>query len=208
MKTSSKIIVGVVALAVAVFALLGFLSSHSGTPATDNGPSAGFSQSNPGQFEEGAQIGSVGDRYYSGTLSASQFQDQGSYHNTSGRDQFVKMLILHTTGTASSTQTLTAGTSTSATFNGFSVPSTVKSFLNVTVATSTVATTTNSIQGIGAPSGDGAGVVRLADGDYFNFGLYQTYGTKCTGSVCETATSTNRGFDVRYVLEVLQPVSY
>lgn len=203
MTTSKTVFLsGVVALAVAIAAFFGLPF------VAPSAPSAGYSQSNPGEFPEGAKLGTTGSRFYSGTLKASQGQGQASYRNTSGKDQYIDLLGLRTTGTASTTQTLTAGTSTSATFNSFSVPSTVKKFINVALATTSAATTTNSVQGPGAGTGDGSGLVRLADGEYFNFGLYQTYGTACSGSVCEAATSTNRGFDVRYFFRVLQPESY
>ncbi len=132
--------------------------------------------------------------------------DNFVYTNRSGRAQYVDLLALRTSGTASSTFTLVAGTSTSATaWNGFSVPSNLKSFLSATLATSSTATSTNSIQGNGAPSGSGAGVAYLAAGESLIVGLYQTYGNACTGAVCETATSTNRGFNVSGILRILTP---
>lgn len=198
MTTSKRNIfaLGVVALVVVIGAFFGLPSLFTSQSA------AGYSQSDVGKFEEGAQLGTTGSRYYSGVIKAGN--DQVSYRNTSGKDQYVDLAILRTTGTASTTQTLTAGTSTSATFNGFSVPSNIKSLVNAIVATSSVATTTDSVNGYGAAEG----TVRLADGDYLNIGVYQTFGNQCTGAVCETATSTNRGYDVRYVIRVLQPESY
>lgn len=132
--------------------------------------------------------------------------DNFVYTNKSGKVQYVDLLALHTSSVASSTQTLTAGTSTSATaWNGFSVPQTLKSFFNITVATSSIATTTNSIQGSGATTGSGAGVAYLGIGESLIVGVYQTFGNKCTGALCETATSTNRGYTVSGFLRILTP---
>lgn len=201
--TTSKVVLvsGVVALAVAVAAFFGL--SHA-IPAS--APSAGYTQSNLGEFPEGAKLGDAGVRNVAISIPAGS--DQFAYHNTSGRTQYVSVPALSTTGTASTTFTVTAGTSTAATFNGFTVQSgaqSVKALLNAFIATSSVATTTNSLQGPGAQTGQGAGVIALPDGGYLNVGIYQTYATQCTGSVCETATSTNRGFNVTGFLTVYQP---
>jgi len=200
MKLSTVLVSGVVALAVAFLSIFGF---HYFAPASSTSTSLGYSQSDIGKFPEGAQIGDIGSRYYALSLPAGV--NQGSYRNTSGHVQYVDLAILHTDGVASSTFILTAGTSTAATFNSFSVQSNTNSLLKMTLATSSAATTTNSVGGLGERSGSGGGVAVLNDGDYLNYGLYQTYGSPCDGSLCEAATSTNRGFNVTGVLRVLQP---
>lgn len=186
---------GVVALVVAVIACFAIFNSVA--------PSAGYSQSDVGKFPEGVENGGVGTRYY--PISLVGVNSQGSYCNKSGRVQYVDLAVLRTTGIASSTFTLTAGTSTASSFNQFSVAGTIKALLNTVLATSTVATTTNSMQGPGATTGDGSGVVALANNACFNYGIYQTYGTACSGSVCETATSSNRGFNIAGYFRVIQP---
>lgn len=201
MKTLLTVIVsGVVALAVAVGVIF------YAAPAS---PSAGYTQSDVAKFEEGAQIGAAGQRYYA--IDIATGTAQVSYRNTSGRGQYVPLLTLHTTGIASSTFTLTAGTSTSSTFNGFSLRANNKSLINQSISTSSAATTTSNLaafQQTAVTTGGSPGLVYLADGEYVNIGLYQPYGTFCDGSTakgaCETATSTNRGFNVKGILEVLQ----
>lgn len=197
MKHTLVVIVsGLVALAVSVLAP--FLVPQASPP------SAGFTQSNVGEFPEGAKIGDVGVRNVAVSIPAGQ--SQFAYCNRSGRVQYVPTAVLRTTGTASTTQTLTAGTSTATTFNSFSVPVNVKSLINLTIATSGIATTTNSMQGAGATVGNGAGVATLADGVCLNVGIYQTYAQSCVGNgLCEPATSTARGFNVLGYIEVVQP---
>jgi hypothetical protein len=60
----------------------------------------------------------------------------------------------------------------------------------ILLATSIVATSTNSFAASAQSKGDG--VVKVADGSYF-IGYIQAF---CIGSgTCENATSTNRGFN-------------
>lgn len=193
----SALVSGVVALAVAV----GFYVTQKTPAPIQTDQSAGYTQSDNGKFPEGAQIGDMGVATKAFTIGAGV--DQVSYRNTSGRVQYVDLVVAKTSGTASSTFTITSGTSTAATFNGFSVPYTVKTLLNFRMATSSLATTTNSIDGAGSVPGTG-GVATLQDGEYLNVGIYQTFGTKCTGSLCETSTSTNRGFNVSGFIRVTQ----
>lgn len=202
MKTSFVVsLAGGVALAVAV--VVSALFYFTTLPGAEE-PRAGLTQSNVGEFPEGVLIGQVAQRYYTVSLPAGIAQ--ASYRNTSGRTQFVDLANLTTNGIASSTQTITVGTSTSATFNGYSVPPNVKTLLNCTLATSTPSNTNaNSTHGTCAVASTG-GVVRLADGEYLNIGLYQTFGNVCTGALCETSTSTNRGFTVSGFIRVLQAV--
>lgn len=202
MSTFKTVLVSVgLAVAVSVIAAVGFVSSIYQKAPGDS--QVGYQQGNPGEFPEGALIGQLGVRGFAFSIPAGQ--NQTSYRNTSGRRQYVDLLVMRTTGTASSTVTLTAGTSTSSTFNSFLVQSSHKSLLNVALSTSTTATSTNSVQGLGAPTGaPGAGVAKLEDGEYLNIGFYETYGYPCNGATCESATSSARGYNVDGIFRVLQ----
>lgn len=102
--------------------------------------------------------------------------------------------------TASSSYTLDIATSTIEHIADFSNPwsSIIDSY---TIATSTVGSqqTINSIKNAGT---NGVNVVPVADGKYVSVLLSERYNNPgCTGSVCETATSTRRGFDIQAVID-------
>jgi hypothetical protein len=70
-----------------------------------------------------------------------------------------------------------------------------------TIATSTIGSqqVINSIKNAGT---NGVNVVPVANGAYVSVLLSERYNNPgCTGSVCETATSTKRGFDVQVVID-------
>lgn len=194
----SALIAFIVAVVVAVVAV----SSFTDGTATPSEPAAGASQSAPGEFPEGALLGNAFSKYVTGTIGAGE--NQTAYRNTSGRTQYVDLATVRTTGTASTTQRITVGKSTSSTIANFTAATFAESSLiNYVLATSSAATTTASVQGSAAV--DRAGVIALADGEYLIFALTQTFlQGNCSGSVCETATSTNRGFNLEVMARVLQ----
>lgn len=202
MSTLQKFLVGIVVVVAVALFLFTYVLPSGETPAV-NEPTTGLSQSDVGKFPEGVQAGDGVIRIYKGTIGAGV--NQVAYRNRSGRTQYADLLALTTSGTASTTQTLTAGTSTSSSFDSFSVPTSVKSFLNYNIPTSTPAFTVNNLNGnADVTSGFGSGLIAIPDGAYLHLGFYQSYGNACTGSVCEAATSTNRGFNVDYLLRILQ----
>lgn len=70
----------------------------------------------------------------------------------------------------------------------------------VTLATSTTATTTSSTYAAQANLGNGS--ILVPDGSTVFGYIQQTFATKCTGSLCETATSTNRGFNPKFKIRL------
>lgn len=198
MNFQNGIIAGIVSVVVAL------VTVFAATPAapTPVNNTVGVSQTNVGEFPEGALIGDAFVKVVTGTIPAGS--NQASFRNTTGKTVYVDQVIVRTTGTASTTQRISVGSGSSATIADFTLPTyALSSLLNYVLATSSAATTTSSVHGAGAT--DRAGVIAVADGDYINIALTQTFVQgNCSGSVCETATSTNRGFNLEYLIRVLQ----
>lgn len=123
------------------------------------------------------------------------------YTNNSGRDVMADFaaITIPTGQTSSTTYQMnvfaTTSTSIPATQDYTALAEGRRFLINVLVATSSTATTTNSI--FAASTGKGNGAVLVASGSSI-FGYIQNLalgggGPVCTGSVCETATSSNRG---------------
>jgi hypothetical protein len=130
----------------------------------------------------------------SGTIALGS--NQASWRNTTGRTVYVDLAFLATSGVASSSYKFYVATSTSATISSdFTAP--YSSLVNgFTIATSSVATTTSSIES----HLSGSAVVPVASGQYVNIQVQAANGAVCNGVICETATSTNRGFTVAWYL--------
>jgi len=121
--------------------------------------------------------------------------------NRTGTDVFVDYGSLITSGTASTSYRvfMFATTSTSvASTNDFTL---ISAALNTDIirawplATSTTATTTDTVYAINDGINDGM-PTRIRNGQSVIVYLQSTFFGPCSGSVCETATSTNRGFNV------------
>lgn len=164
-------------------------------------------------FTDGVSFGDPGvtEQWFTKKIEP-EVDDFAVYHNTSGKDAVVDYgeINIITGETASSTYKLWLIASTSS-----SVPTTMdyatvgglssdKNGLikGISIATSTTATTTSSVYA--AATGAGNGAVIVPNGSYLLF-FMQRDTSRCAGnagSVCEAATSTNRGFNPRVNLRV------
>lgn len=138
-------------------------------------------------------------------LSLDAGEDQASYRNTSGHSEIVDYSNFTTDGTASSSFRVIAVATTSSSFadaHDFLAPVYAdlagSKMFDVTIATSTTATTTNSIMRTAMNDGSSDGSILLKNLEYLILYLQRgdtscpTSGTDTGG--CEAATSTNRGF--------------
>lgn len=190
----NSILAGLGVAAVIIASYFIGVAGKSTVTAVDNvgGQRAGLQE-----FTDGAKLGSQTTRWYSGTIPASDNQE--FWYNNTGKTVYVDLAEMITTGTASSTYDFFVGTTTSASLSSdFTDPfSTLIHDFNL--ATSTTIRAINSIKDAGT---NGRSVIPVAAGEYVFFTFQQTFDNACTGSVCETATSTNRGFNVNWNLRI------
>lgn len=193
MDNSNGKFVGVAAVAIAVIALA--ISIFGGAPAPTNNENVAGERAGLQEFFDGIKAGEIGSKWVSETL-APLANNVLLYRNTSGRDVIIDYgEVIYPTGqTASTTYTVSIFATTSAsivsTQNYTALAEGRRSMIQTNVATSSTATTTNSVS-------NGNGAVLVASDSYV-FGYIQNLptgggGAVCTGSVCETATSSNRG---------------
>jgi hypothetical protein len=199
----NKKILGILGgLVVALIAVLVVLSGHS-TPAP---APVGGDVRNPGDSSpQGIQLGDlpVTVNWASGKIAAKS--NTATWINTTGKVAYVDLLNLSTDGTASTTYTFYAYATTTAvrTLYDFVPPAEVTSAAGLTrmlingtiLGTSTIATSTSNFDGSTFPR-----VIRVPAGSRVNILLTQRYTTPCTGVQCETATSSNRGFNIQWRL--------
>lgn len=195
-------------VAVAVAILLGFLfsgSSQVSQPTTDlkvKGERAGVQN-----FADGATLGDVTELWYAGTLE-SQGDQAVIFRNTSGKTVFADFASVNLTGsdTASSSMkvsifaTTTSSVPNTQDFTALVATSTamIDSYI---VATSTTATTTNSV--LAAVQAKGNGAVIIPNDWYVLFYMQTNSSVGCSNAgTCETATSTVRGFNPKYKLRI------
>lgn len=192
---NKKTLLGLVALvAVGLLFLVG--SSPSSAPVVEN--SVGGVSQEIDFYVNGVGFGPDFATFsQSGTIGSGR--NSGSWENKTGRTVYVDLSTMTTTGTASSSSIVygyASSTLPSTTYD-FTAPAsanrmTIGAF---SIATSSVATTTSSIEK--APAGK---VISVPDGWYLIFLLRQdttNASIACAAAgLCETATSTNRGFNV------------
>ncbi len=163
---------------------------------------------------------------FGGVIGAGQ--NQAYWLNDTGREAYVSIFVKPVATTtssntispiASSTMQIVAGTSTAATIANYTAPSslTTASLLYWKLATSTAAKTltASSTESGFAPSTAPNRRVRVGPGEYLNIAILAqasvdtdqigTPTATCGNLNCETATSTNRGFDLRYILSIWTP---
>lgn len=198
-------------ITVVIAALVGFgaaaISIHSSSPTLGTGAT----NTNIDAYANGLQVGNVVTRYVGGQIPAQQ--NQGSYCNKTGRTAWVDLVLASTDGTASSTYHIIVGTSTAATITDFATPSfNNESLIAFPLATSSTATTTsNEIGSGGAVISKQVQATTIADGQCLNIALEQgnvataapSAGCASSGGVCESATSTKRGFNINWVARIL-----
>lgn len=206
MTTAQKIINGLLAIGLVVVA--GYASIKpipASQPAPQAGATGGIYQALPWTFGSGIKLGDVNQNWLP-TVTLTNGQDQVGYTNTSGKDILVDygevQMIANGAGLniASSTFRVTMFATTTAVVpdnQDFTTVSASSTALIIGVwATSTQATTTNSVQNVTL---GGQGTVRVPSGSTLITYL-QRNTTLCgavAATVCEAATSTNRGFDVK-----------
>lgn len=205
MKNSSKIFVAVAVTLAVVLSLIAVIVAV-GAPSTAQAPSTLGDSLPPNPIAtQGITFGQnhgVNDNWISGTISRGQ--NQGFWKNPGPTSVIVDYSELQSTGTASSSYYFYMGTSTaSSVTNNFSIPysALIDSY---SVATSSGPRVVNSDANAGT---NGQGSVVVPVGGYVIFGVQQRYNTACTGSVCETATSTNRGFNLNWALQFHYPTT-
>lgn len=205
METSNGKTLGVVAVAIAVIALTFSLfngTSPAPAPSPTNSDNVGGERAGLQEFFDGVKAGNIGSKWIGKTLPPLA-NAVLLYRNTSGKDVIidygeVNVLTSQTASTsyrvhifATTSSSIVASTDYTALAEGR------RSLIGVTLATSTTATTTNSVSS--AIIGRGNGAVLVASDSYV-FGYIQNLpleggGPLCTGAACETATSSNRGFN-------------
>lgn len=196
----NKKILGLVAVLVVGLLLGGgYLLGKSSVPHS----TGGVVNNNGVSFTNGADFGllPVTVNWTGGKIAAKS--NTAFWKNTTGMVQYVDYGEVSTDGTASSTYKVYAVATTSAIstlYDSVATPTSTegKMLINAfTIATSSIATTTTSIDK--APAGK---TIRVPDGYQVNIYLVNSdTGCASQGSgVCETATSSNRGFNLPWRL--------
>lgn len=211
MTTAQKIINGLLAFGLVVVAVLASARPQEApAPAPAAGATGGIYQALPWTFGNGIKLGDVNTNWLP-TQTITAGQSQVAYTNRTGRPIIVDygeiQQIANAGGinVASSTFRVTMFATTTTTVpasHDFTAVSASTSALVVGVwATSTTATTTNSVGTV--PLG-GQGTI-LLPADWTLITYLQRNTTLCgavAATVCEAATSTNRGFDVKVRVRV------
>jgi hypothetical protein len=196
-----KYIVSVIAVVALVVGLIA-LGLHGSQPVQTLGAPTNIVGST---FTSGIGFGSgttpinvnwAGDKIYAKS-------NQAYWKNTTGMTQYVDYAEFDTDNTASSSYKIyvMATTSPLRTLYDFTAPtsSNGKMMINgFAIATSSTATTTTNLSGNGSQDT----TVQVPDGSYVVYYLTALNGTLCAsqGGQCESATSTNRGFNAYWRL--------
>lgn len=214
MDNSKGTVLGVVAVAIGLIAFGTAVFYHpvaSTTSGTDN-QNTGGERSGLAEFIDGIKPGDLNGKWIAKKL-APQTNSIKLYCNTSGHDMeadFGSATII-TGETASSTVKLSliSTTTTAATLSTYMDFTTVSEgrsalFQGVIMATSSTATTTSSVYAAAAAKGNGS-VLIANNSCVYGFMQQNTGAAGCTiagTGVCESATSSNRGFNPIFHLHV------
>lgn len=214
-KTKGNIGVAVatgIAVILSLVALVVGLSRPGSTPTPDapTGAQSGPVQNVPWNFTQGAGLGGPSVTFTQGGVIPLG-SNQASWRNLTGRTVYIDLaaisVIASSSSTfsaaniwASSTSAIYAYASTTAprTLYDFTAPAVNATstllISNFALATSSTATTTSSYD-----KNLGGKVVQVPNGGYVVF-LQQAQSVSCptTAGACESATSTNRGFNLQY----------
>jgi len=172
-----------------------FLSQDNPAPVQDQAAMGGSRQisANP-NFPDGLSINDVTENYVQGTIELQEYQK--SFCNKTDRTVFFDYAEAYINGTASSTLTLDIATSSTATlaYNASPFSELIDSY---SITTSTTYKLVNSIKNAGT---NGINSIAVTAEECLVFFLQNPYssGASCTGSLCENATSTARGYTVNY----------
>lgn len=203
MTKTHKVVTSVIVSLVVGLAFLGFTQPSVPTNGpTENVGSGGNVTSQVDVYTNGVGIGPEYATFSrSGTIGAGA--NQGSWCNLSsspglGRTAYIDLATITTSGTASSSFKFYIATSTTARIsNDFTAP--FGSLINgFTIATSSPATTTSSIE----QKRSGFAVIPVTVGQCVVTQMQASNGSVCAsvGGLCESATSTNRGFNIDWYL--------
>lgn len=206
MDTKKTIFAGAVAVAVIGAFAIGFSLGTPGVPEER----AGSTRISRDEFTDGASLKDATVYYKKLTIGARE--NQASFQIKEGKLAYVSLEYARTTGTATNSPfRLQMGTSSSATITDTLAAPTQTQFtlLDFAVASSSTATTTNSVQG----AGSNWGVVAVDDSGWVTMALIQGDNAEsrkpdasCDGGLCETATSTNRGISsIEAIFKVIVP---
>lgn len=211
MNKNGYAFLGIVALVVALAVGLGFAAHSSPTSVSDSSvgsqAASGGTYTNPVQFTKGLSLDVSNEIILAkrGTIAAGQ--NQGAWLNDTGRIVYVDYAELSTvstvspltnSATASTSMRVSIGTSTAASNLAINFTQPYASLVdNALIATGTPNISINSDKDVGT---NGRGTVPVLPGKYVYFLLRQDSTANCTGSVCENATSTNRGFNLFWYL--------
>lgn len=208
METSKGTSVGVVAVAIAILAL-GISIFHT-APAATNDQAVGGERAGLQEFIDGIKAGDLNEKWISKKMAPLSNSVQ-IYHNTTGHDVIIDLgsaaIITGETASSTSKVSIVATTSSSvATWVDFGTLAEGKRALinAIGIATSSTATSTNSV--LAAVQSKGNGFV-LVPTDYYVFGILQQDTTACSiagaaAGACETATSSVRGFNPVFNIHV------
>jgi hypothetical protein len=200
-KDNSFMNKGLVGLAVIVLGFIGFVAvvddpnsvSELVDDVKDRAGSAIYT--NVDQYANGVGIGDEVVVWEKVSLEAGD--NNLGWENKTGKTVYVDLATVTTSGTASTTFTIDVATSSTENISDFTSPFS-EIIDSYQLSTSSVAQTINSEEDQGT---NGMSVVPVADGEFVSLLLSagepaQTGEPSCDGSVCETATSTNRGFNL------------
>lgn len=197
-NSNNSIIAAGIAILLSLVAIFVAVGSPTGSQIV-GGERGGFQE-----FFDGAMIGQVDQKWVQSKIEPG-VDEVALYTNRTGQDVYADFgtadIITGETASTTFKVSIFATTSSSTavpTWANFGTLAEGKRALigGVILATSTTATSTNST--LAAVSGIGAGSVVIPDGSTLFGYMQQTYANQCTGSVCETATSTNRGFNPKF----------
>ena len=196
----NKTIMGVVgAVAISLLALVLAISNPDGSQVV-NTPDVGGQRSGQQTFTEGATLGSETVGYGSGTIE--QGISQASWRNTTGQPVYVDLVEVRNTAATASTSAfiLDVGTSTASTitYSGATYRDTWGTLINGrTLASSTPANTVVSNIGNGLTRRE---VIRVEVDEYVVFTFVAPELCSQVLHVCDTATTTSRGFNLGWKL--------
>lgn len=201
MPSNNKTMVSVVGGVLVLLALaLGVFFGHgSATPADQTGGASAMNEVKE-YFVNGLQLGGENENWIP-THSIGAGDNNDCWQNTTGRTVYADLATFTTDGTASTTFTIDIATSTTCAISDYTSPFS-ELIDSYQLSTSTVAKTINSIKNGGT---NGTNVVAVPDDTYVSVLISagepaQVGAPTCDGSVCETATSTNRGFNAKWRL--------
>lgn len=203
MNTLKKVLIGAGVVWLAALTVLGFVPHQAPKPEPRLGAQI---QQEPFWFYNGAQFGPSGiTQNNSGTLVMGTGQNQASWQNNTGKTVFISSVdatAFMTTGasttvsSASTTLALSAGTSTRSTVTDSATPVFGSLFDKVLISTGTPYLAHDGIVNSAFSGSNEQGMVAVANGQWVIFALENPYRQDCAGTVCESATSTNRGYNL------------